>query len=322
MKWVLCVLFCCLLSIHAEEPSLKLYLNMQDGSQLEVPRPEKIPFVADLGTFEVEFGKIKEYQHDKGMDHGELRLKNGSNLSGRLDISFARKHVPEGTDLTGLQSFQLNPRPKPLPRSEQLKSLQKEIQTYIDDKKITTTADNWRTKLPIFPELDFSRTPAPIYWVLNTSEGEIIFRLRQDAAPKHVANLLYLTQLGFYEDLTFHRIIDSFMAQGGCPLGTGTGQPGYKFGDEDQEVIKHEKFGDLAMANAGPGTDGCQFYITFGPLPHLDGRHTVFGHLERGEATVKRLEQLGPGGAAREVGKPAKPVTILKARVASQLPKE
>jgi|GEM_PF-1399288 len=316
MKWgylVLCSV--CLLSIQAEEPAPKLYLSMQDGRVLDVPRPETLPFVSDLGTIEVALDKIRAYSQTG--KEGELTLKNGSRLSGRIDLAFAAKHLPEGTALDNLHSFQLKPPPKPLSRSEQLKFLQQEIKTYIAEKKIDKTAVDWRTKLPTFPELDFTRAPDPLYWVLKTSEGEMTFRLRQDASPKHVANFMYLTELGFYDGLQFHRVIHDFMAQGGCPEGRGTGGPGYKFGRDGPEILKHEKAGDLAMANAGPGTDGSQFYILFKAMPHLDGRHTVFGHLERGTDVLQRLHGLATPGR----GEPTKPVTILKASLASQLPK-
>jgi cyclophilin family peptidyl-prolyl cis-trans isomerase len=109
----------------------------------------------------------------------------------------------------------------------------------------------------------------------------------------HVTNFIYLSRLGFYDGLSFHRVISGFMAQGGCPLGTGTGGPGYQFGGEFSPAVKHEKGGLLSMANAGPGTDGSQFFLTFVPTPWLDGKHTIFGEIVEGMDVMKKLEAAG-----------------------------
>ena len=102
----------------------------------------------------------------------------------------------------------------------------------------------------------------------------------------HVTNFIYLTRLGFYDGLVFHRVIPSFMAQGGCPLGTGTGGPGYQFdGEFEPEREARPAGGMLSMANAGPGTDGSQFFLTFVPTPWLDGKHTIFGEVVEGRRT-------------------------------------
>jgi peptidyl-prolyl cis-trans isomerase B (cyclophilin B) len=109
-----------------------------------------------------------------------------------------------------------------------------------------------------------------------TSKGPIHVELYADKAPITVANFVNLAQRGYYNGLSFHRVIPDFMIQGGCPEGSGRGGPGYKFEDEVRTGLRHEK-GALSMANAGPGTNGSQFFITHGPTPHLDGKHTVFG---------------------------------------------
>ncbi len=112
---------------------------------------------------------------------------------------------------------------------------------------------------------------------MNTSKGVINIRLYPQQAPVTVANFVNLAKRGFYDGLSFHRVIDNFMIQGGCPLGSGTGGPGYKFEDECTPELGHDAPGKLSMANAGPGTNGSQFFITHVETPWLDGKHTVFG---------------------------------------------
>jgi peptidyl-prolyl cis-trans isomerase B (cyclophilin B) len=112
---------------------------------------------------------------------------------------------------------------------------------------------------------------------MNTSKGVIHLRLFPQQAPVTVANFVNLAKRGFYDGLSFHRVIDNFMIQGGCPLGTGTGGPGYRFEDECTPELRHDAPGKLSMANAGPGTNGSQFFITHVETPWLDGKHTVFG---------------------------------------------
>jgi len=113
--------------------------------------------------------------------------------------------------------------------------------------------------------------------VLKTSKGNIKLQLFADKTPVTVANFVNLAKRGYYDGLTFHRVIPNFMIQGGCPHGTGTGGPGYRFEDECTPALKHDAPGKLSMANAGPGTNGSQFFITHVETPWLDGRHTVFG---------------------------------------------
>jgi len=113
--------------------------------------------------------------------------------------------------------------------------------------------------------------------VMKTSKGTITLDLYADKTPLTVANFVNLVQRGYYDGLKFHRVIPDFMIQGGCPIGTGTGGPGYKFEDEFHPSLKHDKPGILSMANAGPATNGSQFFITHVETPWLDGNHTVFG---------------------------------------------
>lgn len=112
---------------------------------------------------------------------------------------------------------------------------------------------------------------------IQTSRGEIRIRLFAEQAPLTVASFVNLVQRGYYNGLNFHRVIADFMIQGGCPHGSGTGGPGYKFEDEIRPALKHDRGGILSMANAGPGTNGSQFFITHIATPWLDGKHTVFG---------------------------------------------
>ena len=115
--------------------------------------------------------------------------------------------------------------------------------------------------------------------VIKTNKGDIRLRLFAGQAPVTVANFVNLAKRGYYDGLTFHRVIPDFMIQGGCPQGTGTGGPGYRFEDECTAELAHDTPGKLSMANAGPGTNGSQFFITHVETPWLDGRHTVFGEV-------------------------------------------
>ncbi len=126
---------------------------------------------------------------------------------------------------------------------------------------------------------------------IQTNRGAITLELFEDDAPNTVANMISLAEQGFYDGLSFHRVIANFMIQGGCPKGTGTGGPGYRFGDEFVSHRRHDAAGILSMANAGPNTNGSQFFITHGPQPHLDGRHTVFGKVIDGLDIVNATQQ-------------------------------
>ena len=128
---------------------------------------------------------------------------------------------------------------------------------------------------------------------IKTNKGTISLKLFEDKAPLTVANFVNLVNRGFYENITFHRVINDFMIQTGCPLGTGTGGPGYEFKDEFHPELKHNKAGILSMANAGPGTNGSQFFITHLETPWLDNHHTVFGEVinEESQNVVNSIEQ-------------------------------
>ena len=120
---------------------------------------------------------------------------------------------------------------------------------------------------------------AELIATFKTSRGPIRLRLHGDKAPLTVANFVNLSKRGYYDGLNFHRVIPDFMVQGGCPQGSGTGGPGYRFEDETRSDLRHDKPGVLSMANSGPGTNGSQFFITHVATPWLDGKHTVFGEV-------------------------------------------
>jgi peptidyl-prolyl cis-trans isomerase B (cyclophilin B) len=140
------------------------------------------------------------------------------------------------------------------------------------------------------PEMQID--PAGTYRaVIETDRGDIHLDLFAAHAPKTVNNFVVLARDGFYDGLTFHRVISNFMVQGGDPTGTGSGGPGYRFEDETSgNPLRHER-GVISMANAGPNTNGSQFFITHDPQPHLDGRHTVFGRVVEGQEVVDSIRQ-------------------------------
>lgn len=126
---------------------------------------------------------------------------------------------------------------------------------------------------------------------MKTSRGTIKLELYPEYAPRTVNNFVFLAQEGFYDGVTFHRVIDNFMIQGGDPTGTGRGGPGYRFEDEiEDNPLTHES-GVISMANAGPDTNGSQFFITHSPQPHLNGKHTVFGKVVEGQDVVDSIQQ-------------------------------
>lgn len=126
---------------------------------------------------------------------------------------------------------------------------------------------------------------------IETPRGTIKLQLFADKTPKTVENFEKLAQKGFYDGLKFHRVISDFMIQGGCPLGTGTGGPGYQFEDEFHADLRHDGPGTLSMANAGPNTNGSQFFITHVACPWLDGKHTVFGKVLEGQDVVNAVRE-------------------------------
>jgi len=130
---------------------------------------------------------------------------------------------------------------------------------------------------------------------MKTDKGTMVIELYADKTPKTVNNFVFLAREGYYDNVIFHRVIDNFMVQGGDPTGTGRGGPGYKFGDELDPSLKHDKQGILSMANAGPGTNGSQFFITHGPTPHLNGKHTLFGQVVEGLDVLMSIPVRDPG---------------------------
>ena len=179
---------------------------------------------------------------------------------------------------------------------------------FIAEQKIVKTKDQWKTNLPKPPKLTFD--DKTIYWQLATNVGPIKIKLMPKVAPMHVSSTIYLTKLGFFDGLRFHRVITGFMAQGGDPLGTGTGSPGYSYDGEFDKSVRHDRGGLLSMANRGPGTDGSQFFITFTKTSHLDDKHTIFGEVVEGMDTVKALEKAGS-----QSGTPKEPMSITTATI-------
>jgi peptidyl-prolyl cis-trans isomerase A (cyclophilin A) len=164
------------------------------------------------------------------------------------------------------------------------------------------------------------------YAHFDTTEGSFVIRLFDKEAPNTVANFVGLAEgtkewrdpatgqkkkAPFYDGIIFHRVIDGFMIQGGDPLGQGTGGPGYTFADEFHPSRRHDKPGILSMANAGPNTNGSQFFITLGPTPHLDNRHSVFGEVVSGLDVVKRIGHVATGRQDR----PVTPVVMNKVTI-------
>jgi peptidyl-prolyl cis-trans isomerase A (cyclophilin A) len=164
------------------------------------------------------------------------------------------------------------------------------------------------------------------YAIFDTSQGRIVARLFETEAPNTVANFVGLAEgtkefkdpstgqkvkRPFYDGLFFHRVIPQFMIQGGCPLGTGTGDPGYRFADEFHPSLRHDKPGKLSMANAGPNTNGSQFFITVAPTPWLDNKHAIFGEVVEGLDLAIKISEL-PRGAN---DKPTVPVVVTSLRI-------
>lgn len=169
--------------------------------------------------------------------------------------------------------------------------------------------NEWKVKLTKPEQRQFDATK-DYFWVLETNKGVVKIKLMPDVAPMHVTSTMFLTEKKFYDGTIFHRVIPEFMAQGGDPLGTGTGGPGYQYAGEFSPNVKHDRPYLLSMANAGPNTDGSQFFITFKATPWLDGKHTIFGEVVEGQDTVKKLEAAGS-----PQGKPTEELKIVKATI-------
>ena len=147
--------------------------------------------------------------------------------------------------------------------------------------------------------------------VFETTMGNFTIQLETEKAPKTSKNFIDLVQKNYYSGVTFHRVIDGFMIQGGDPTGTGRGGPGYQIEDEFNSDLTHKGEGILSMANAGPNTGGSQFFITLGPTPHLDGRHAVFGKVVDGISVVRAIGKVPTGQA----DKPLIPVVIKNIKI-------
>jgi cyclophilin family peptidyl-prolyl cis-trans isomerase len=149
---------------------------------------------------------------------------------------------------------------------------------------------NWKSSLAQPPKVTFNKE-VNYEWHIKTNKGDITVKLLPDVAPMHVSSTIYLSRLGFYDGVKFHRVIEGFMAQGGDPTGTGSGGPGYSYEGEFDAKVKHDHAGMLSMANTGrPKTDGSQFFLTFAPTHWLDGKHSIFGEVTNGMETLKALE--------------------------------
>jgi len=146
---------------------------------------------------------------------------------------------------------------------------------------------------------------------LDTSMGMMVVQLYESEVPNTTANFVHLASRGFYDGLTFHRVIKDFMIQGGCPKGDGTGGPGWRIADEFVKGLKHDVAGTLSMANAGPNANGSQFFVILAATPWLDGKHTVFGRALGGIDVLQKIGAVEVDGRDR----PAKPVTIKSVKI-------
>ena len=210
--------------------------------------------------------------------------------------------------------------PEPRPRAQtsaqasegpQPVSALEAIDAMIAAHPVDTVQPEWRQQVP---------RPAPIrfpagrkyYWFLETTAGPLKIELLHEKAPRHVGAMMYLTRLGFFDGLKFHRIIPGFMAQGGDPTGTGGGGPGFRYSGEfpRRGAPKHDARGVVSMANAGPRTDGSQFFVLFAEAPHLNGKHTIFGKVVEGLGTLHGIEASGS-----KSGEPTRQILIERAQL-------
>lgn len=171
----------------------------------------------------------------------------------------------------------------------------KQIDDQIAKASVNKEQSGWKQSLPMPEKVTFDSDKS-YYANMKTNKGPIRIKLMPEVAPMHVTSFIYLTRVGFYDGIAFHRVIPGFMAQGGCPIGTGTGSPGYKYGGETDPDVKHDKPGLLSAANTGrPNTDGSQFFLTFVPTAWLDGKHTIYGQVVGDDSmqTLKVLESHG-----------------------------
>lgn len=183
------------------------------------------------------------------------------------------------------------------------------IRAFITAQNVEKSNKSWKLELAK-PPLQAFKEGNTYIWKLATNVGNIEVKLLPSVAPMHVTSTMYLTELGFYNDIIFHRVIKGFMAQGGDPTGTGRAGPGYTYDGEFSKGVRHDKPGLLSMANSGPGTDGSQFFLTFIPTDWLNGKHSIFGEVISGMDIVKKLESHGS-----KSGRTSKKLFIQKASI-------
>lgn len=183
------------------------------------------------------------------------------------------------------------------------------IDAFILEHPVDKSDPSWKTHVPRPPFVRFDPN-RKYYWEMTTDAGLIKIELKPEWAPKHVSTAIYLTRIGFYDGLGFHRVIPGFMAQGGDPIGDGTGGPGFRIAGEFHKKALHEERGAVSAANRGPRTDGSQFFITFKKAEHLDGKHTVYGQVVEGMGTLVTLESVGT-----KEGEPRQIIEIRRAEI-------
>ena len=184
------------------------------------------------------------------------------------------------------------------------------LDKFIAGAKVDKNVPGWRTKLPKPPKFGFAKSKK-LFWNMETNKGKIRIEIRPGVAPMHVSSALYLSRLGFYDGLRFHRVFQGFIAQGGCPTDSGNGDPGYQFAGEDND-LKHDAAGVLSCASA---ENVSQFFITFKALPSLDGKYTIYGKVVEGMDVVKTIENLG---SADNSGKTIQPLIIARSTVSDK----
>jgi len=184
------------------------------------------------------------------------------------------------------------------------------IDAQIEAAKVNKASPNWKTTLPL-PKVAKFDAAKKYYARMVTNKGTMLIQFKPDVAPMHVTNFIYLSRLGFYDGIKFHRVMKGFMAQGGDPLGNGSGGPGYQFAGEFSPAAKHDQAGVLSTANAGPNTDGSQFFIMFKAYPSLDMHYSIFGQVVEGMDVLKAIEAAGNPGD----GPPLEPLSIEKVTI-------
>jgi cyclophilin family peptidyl-prolyl cis-trans isomerase len=216
--------------------------------------------------------------------------------------------IDETTDLTPVTP------PTPLPERSSdpaIAALDDYIRTAAPDR----TRPGWRTRLHAPPKVAF--TPGKVYvWKIVTNLGSMDVQLLPEVAPQHVTNFIYLTRMGFFDGLTFHRVVRGFMAQGGDPLGTGMGMPGYGLAPEVDRSVRHDRRGVVSTAHSNQrNSDGSQFFVMFGPKPELDISYAIFGRVFQGSATLDKIEALGVDPAGDPPGTPRGKIVIEHATI-------